>query len=528
MPYYLVHAGIALQKIASDGTVSDITLPQGVTVDSTRPARFALLNKTLLVGNAPSRTLLFDGGLTAHLAGLTAPSTAPSVGAGSGTLIGDYYCAYSFAIKDGKGNVIVESDLSPVSAVQTLATQGLAISALALSVDAQVTTRRIYRSASGSEEGQLYWTYDIDDNITQTYTSTELDAALGTEDVANVGLGPVPGTSDADRLKLFTVWKDRIWGISDTNPDDLRFSGSRMPYAWDVDNYISIPPVGEDLVGVNGFLARRNELGVLKLGKLCKIIGSSPDDFEMVVVQEGVGSIAPDSCIVIRDVGYFLSHDGVYCWGPEGVYSISDAQVRPWFTTTLFFNRPSFAQAFGRYNWRTHSYELHLPSAGQTNNDVWVQYDIERKRWFGPHKTLAFAPTSGGQITDDDGLPIPAVGSAAGQLWTQDNDEVMDGDYEIALGVLTQPYTENAADYHKLFHEMSLINKNQGSGFIRVGPAVDADVQRTFLVPQDRSRTRCRRIGNGRLLTVEFVHDTMYEDCEIHGFEVPFTVTGRR
>jgi hypothetical protein len=526
MPYYLVHAGNALQKIDSAGNVTTVALPDGVTIDGSRPARFTLLNKTLLVGNAPSRTLLFDGGLSAHLAGLTPPGAKPTVAAGTGTLVGDYFCAYSFAIKDAAGNIIVESDLSPISSVLTLATQGLALSAIELSDDASVTTRRIYRSASGGDS--LYWAADIDDNITTTYTSTELDAALGTESIANIGLGAVPGATSADRLKLAVTWKDRVWGVSDLNPDDLRFSGSRMPYAWDADNYIPIPPVGEDTVGVNGFLGRRDELGVLKLNRLCKVIGSTPDDFQLIVVQEGVGSFAPDSCIVIRDVGYFLAHDGVYSWGPEGVQSISDALVRPWFTTDVFFNRAAFASAVGRYNWRTHSYELHLPSSGQTSLNLWVQYDIDRKRWFGPHKTFAFIPASGGQVADDTGLLIPAVGSTAGHLWLQDNSEIMDGNYEIEFDVVTQPYSENAADLHKLFHELSLIYKNQGSGFFRVWPVIDADNQTSFLVPQDRGRTRARRLGNGRLLVLEITHDTLYEDCELYGLEIPFTVTGRR
>jgi hypothetical protein len=526
MPYYLVHAGSVLQKIASDGTVSDVTLPNGVTIDSTIPARFTLLNKTLLVGNAPSRTLLFDGGLEAHLAGLTPPAVKPTTAGTTGGLIGAYVCAFSYAIKDAAGNVIVESDLSPISTSITLATQGLAISVIALSDDTQVTTRRIYRTASGGDT--LYWAADIDDNISTTYTSDEADAALGTESVANLGLGACPGSTSADKLKIMTTWKDRVWGASDLEPDNLRYSGSRMPYAWSGFNMIPIPQVGEDLVGINGFLPRRDELGVLKLNRLCKVVGSTPDDFQLIVVQEGVGTIATDSAVIIRDVGYFLAHDGVYSWGPEGVQSISDAQVRPWFTTDLYFNRPNFSTAVGRYNWRTHSYELHLPVAGQSVLGAWVQYDIARQRWFGPHLTLGFVTTSGGQVSDDDGLIIPAVGSAAGYLWLQDNAEIMDGDFEIPFNVITQPSTVGAPDHHKLFHELSVINKNQGSGFIEIRPTVDLDVQNSFLIPQDRDRTRCRRIGNGRLLSLQFIHDTLYEDCEIHGFELPFTVTGRR
>lgn len=526
MPYYLIHAGTKLQKMATDGSLADLELPAGVTISDARPARFALLNKTILVANAPSRTLLFDGGLNAHLASLAAPTAAPTVSAGSGSLIGDYVAAYTFAIKDANGNVIAESDLSPLSASITLATEGLALSSIQQSSASGVTARRIYRSASGGDA--LYWAYDLEGNNATTYTSTELDVALDTVAVSEAGLGAAPGATDVDRLKLVVAWKDRLWGVSDIEPDNLRFSGARKPYAWDPFNMIPVPPVGSDLVGVTGFLPRRDELGVLKLSALHKIIGSNPDDFDRLGVEEGVGSLAPDTCIVIRDVGYFLSHDGVYTWGPEGVNSISDAEVRPWFTTDLYFNRSAFSSAFARYNWRTHSYELHLPSAGQTDIDQWVQYDIDRKHWFGPHETLAMVPTSGGQITDDYGLPVPAVGSEAGFLWTQNNLAVMDGEFEIVFDVETQPYTETVPDVQKLFKELSLLTRDQGGGFVQVTPTVDKDEQTTILAPLGQTRTRLRRLGNGRLLTLRFTHDTFEEDCEIHGFEAPFHVTGRR
>jgi hypothetical protein len=507
MPYYLIHAGTKLQKMATDGSLADLALPSGVTISDERPARFALLNKTILVANAPSRTLLFDGGLNAHLASLVAPTAAPTVSAGSGSLIGAYTAAYTFAIKDANGNVIAESDLSPLSTSITLATAGLALSNIQQSSAASVTTRRIYRTASGGDA--LYFAYDLEGNVATTYTSAEVDVALDTVAVSEAGLGAAPGATDVDRLKLVVAWKDRLWGVSDIEPDNLRFSGARKPYAWDPFNMIPVPPIGADLVGVNGFLPRRDELGVLKLDRLAKVIGSNPEDFELLGVEEGVGSYGPDTNIVIRDVGYFLSHDGVYTWGPEGVNSISDTEVRP-------------------YNWRTHSYELHLPSAGQTDIDQWVQYDIDRKRWFGPHESLAMVPTSGGQITDDYGLPVPAVGSEAGYLWTQNNLAVMDGEFEIVFDVETQPYTEAAADLDKLFKEMSLLTRDQDGGFVQITPTVDKDEQTMFLAPLGQTRTRLRRLGNGRLLSLRFYHDTFEEDCEIHGFEVPFHATGRR
>lgn len=526
MPYYIIHAGTALQKMSADGNVDTILLPNGVTVSDQRPARFALLNRTLLVANAPSRTLLFDGSIRTQLAGLAFPATKPNVAAGAGALTGAYICAYSYVIKDASGNVVVESELSPISSSITLTAQGLTISNILPSTTWGVTTRRIYRSASGGDT--LYWAHDIDDNVTTSYTSAELDAGLGTTSVADLGLGTAPGSVDGERLKIVTVFKDRVWGVTNLEPDNLRFSGLRAPYAWDPDNMIRVPQVGSDEVGVNGFLARRDELGVLRLNRIYKVVGSSPDQFELIEVVEGIGTLSPDTCIVIRDVGYFLGHDGVYTWGPEGVQTITDANVRPWFTTDTYFNRSQFSKAFGRYNWRTHSYELHLPSAGQTTIDRWVQYDIDRQRWFGPHKTDAFVPTCGGQIVDANGLDIPAVGAADGYLYTQNNASKADSGSGIAYDVQTQPITGEAPDREKLFREMSVLCHEQAAGTLTITPTLNATAVAAISAPLTSPRSRLRRIGRCRLLTLRFQNSEVDQECEVYGFEIPFHILGRR
>jgi hypothetical protein len=70
----------------------------------------------------------------------------------------------------------------------------------------------------------------------------------------------------------------------------------------------------------------------------------------LVKVVDGKGTVSPDTCKVIRDVGYFLSDDGVYTWSSEGVNSITDDTVRPWFTTDTYFNRAKFSMSFAEYD----------------------------------------------------------------------------------------------------------------------------------------------------------------------------------
>lgn len=524
MGFYLLHSGAALQAMTTAGVVSTVTPPVGITVVTTRRARIGLLNRLLLVTNAPSRNLLIDLDLNAYIlpSSPTVPATA-TANTGPSQLSGIYQVAYSYAVKKN-GVVIAETNISPIGSSPTLANDGLNIG-FGVSADSSVNCRRLYRSTSGGTA--LYWLRDINNNTTTSYLSTEPDAALGEALTART-LGDAPGTSTSDRMSLLVAWKDRLWGISSSAPDYLRFCGSNAPWAWATSQSLLVAPAGEDAVGVNGFLPRRDELVVGKVNSLWKVVGDSVSTFRMIKVMEGIGIVAPDSCVVIRDVGFFLGNDGVYTIGPEGLRSISDENVKAWFTTDTYFNRAAFSSAFARYNPRTLSYELHLPAVGGTDINRWLQYDLRSGRWFGPHKTLEMTPTFGGPLTDANGNPLTVIASSGGFLYNQNQSDYQDGTYEIPLEVVTQPFTGDQPDRHKYFGDLSVLTMAQEDGYVEVTPTLDAETQTPVLCPLDANRTRLRRIGVGRLLTLKFANDAFEQNAQILGFEIPVHTVGRR
>ena len=74
MPFYIVAAGGTLYRMSTTGTATALTLPTGVTIDSTRVARMAVLDRKVVVVNAPSRSLWIDADGTVRPLGLTPPS----------------------------------------------------------------------------------------------------------------------------------------------------------------------------------------------------------------------------------------------------------------------------------------------------------------------------------------------------------------------------------------------------------------------------------------------------------------------
>ena len=533
MAFYIVAAGGSLYRMDTSGTATALTLPTGVTIDSTRPARMAVLDRKVVVVNAPDRSLWIDASGTVRTLGLTGPPS-PFVlsGTGTSTLSGTYKGRYSYVIKDANTLALLqESPLSPISASATIASQYLLASGVSASPDT-VTARRLYRTVTGGSTTFFQWG-DLDGNTATTFADSLPDASLNILPAPDE-LGNAPGMHIGTRMTLITEWKGFLWGVGDQDVDVLRRSASGLIYAWPASGTYEMEPVKADQYGITGLIRRRDELGICKRDIIWKIVGSDPDNFEIIKVRDskGRGCFAPDSVVVIDDVGYFLGADGVYTWGPSGVQSISDEKVRKWFTTTTYFNRSQFVNAFAKYNSKYHGYELHLAATGSSNIDRWVFYDIARKTWWGPHLTDAFTPSLGGEIVDADGLVIPIIGSTAGHLWQQNQSGFVDGTDDIALDLITAFHNGSTPDIEKQWLDPSLLSKIEAAAgnmsiAVKLG-GLDAAASVTLSPDLQLGRETFRRLGHGRLVNLQITETTASQGCELYGYELPYYEIGRR
>jgi len=525
MPYSLAVAGSKVYAIGGDGQVYTIGMPTGITVIPGARARFAILDRVVVIAHATNRAVAITGDAVARPLALSVPPHGPTLASsGSGTLTGDYRAKVAFVVKDEAGDDLAEGPAGPASAAVTLAGAGLLVSNIPTSPDDQVTGRRVYRTASGGNT--FFEWFDLDDNTTTTFLDNAPDAALSI-----VPLDDETGLA-AGRMRLITEWKGRLWAVSLGEPDRLAFSVDGRPFVWPATFSFDVPPVGGDSVGITGFLPRRDEMAVGKREILWKIVGSAPDDFRLVKLVEGTGILAPDAALVTRDVGRFLALDGVYEWDSEGVRSITDDDVKPWFTTDDFFNRALFPDAFAHYNPRLHAYELCLPAAGQTTFNRWVTFDIARRKWLGPHATAAFVPTAAGVSFDDRDVKMAVLGAADGYLWRTDPLLFRDGaasaiDFSPTLAF----HTGGAPDIEHFWGLLSVLTRIESGGtldiLVRTG-GLDAAWSPTILHDLTTGREKLRRGGTGRLMQIAFRNTELNQPCEIYGYELPFHELGRR
>lgn len=527
--FYVAQAGSSLQVIKTDGTVQTLTLPSGVTIDPTIRGEFVVFARQVFFFGAATVTLWIDPfDFTVRPLSIQRPVSAPSLAAGSSTgLSGVYRGAVAYYVKNAAGDLV---NLSPVSglslATASLANQDIAWSLLPISPDSTVTGRRLYRTAAGGTD--LFQLMDIDDNVTTDIVNATPDLSIDSlpAPVLDVPPGAIPGTS----IGLATAWKNRMWafGTRDDELDELRFTDIDQFYAWNADNEIPIPPLGGDTFGATGFLPRRDALGITRRDRLLKIIGSTSEDFSLVIVAEGAGGVAREACVVIRDKAYYLGLDGVYRWDDDGAVCISRGSVDPWFTSDTYFNRSRFPNAFASWNPVTNTYELHLASAGSSVEDRWIAFHIDKGEWLGPHRTTALTPTSARLLENGSDVFVPAFGASDGYLYAQNQavrSDIPGGSSAQAISAFLQTrfhYDKNP-DVTHFFGRLSVLTRIESAGTLTATPYVgnlDATAGTTLSHDLTKDREILGRLGVGRLCSLLFSQATVGLGFLIHGYEI--------
>jgi hypothetical protein len=531
MPFYVVQAGTKLYRVNTAGTVAtELTLPAGVVVDDTKQLRGAILGKQLVLCNSPSENLwMTPDGTLRRLAVKPPGGPCVLVAAAGGTLTGAYRAKTTFLVKDPiTRKVIAESNFSDVSASSAvLATQALQATQVIVSSDEAVNARRLYRTTSGPGSTYFKW-LDLDGNASTTVTDGLTDAGLALA-AAPTDLGTPPG-----EFSIVVEWKDRLWAVPKTEIDTVYFSANRKHYAWPATNTLAIKPFGFDTIGVSSFIPRRDELGIGKANVIWKVIGDPPD-IRLIKVYEGKGPVSHDATVVINDVAYMLFRDGVYTWGSDGVRSITENDVHPWFNTDTYFTRSRFQYAFARYNQALHAYELCLAALGSSVEDRWVTYHINEKKWLGPHRIAGFTPTATAQLEDDNGVRFPVIGTSNGFLLKMNEATRSDAGTAIAFDVKIRH--NHVPDVAKYFGQMSVLTRKESGGTLTITPAVgnlDASDQGAPISHALTSeRALLRRLSTsgqplGRICTLTFTQSTNNQGVSIFGYEIPVAAASRR
>lgn len=539
MAYSIIQAGTDLQFVGTDGSVTTLDLPAAVTLSQLVPPRWLVSGHYVILVNSSSLPVTIDGRGVVRLLAPRAPRLGPVLsGVSGGTLSGTYFSRYTFVVFDEFGNLISESDYSPISNTATITTDFLNVANLDVSPD-EISGRRIYRTTT--DGAVLFQWIDLDGNVLTSVQDDLSDAGLSL--FASPTLGSVP------YLTNIAEFRGRLFGVPGDDPDYLRYTEAGLRYSWPSDNLLPIQPIGSDEFGVTALLPRRDALGVGRKNQLWQIVGDGSEvdgiaDLSTVRISEILGVLGQESVDIYRDTAYFLWYDGVYQWNSDGVRCISDGEggkgnVRSWFATDDYFNRSRFPYAFGKVDPIRNVYKLFLAEADSDEEDRWVEFDISNRTWWGPHKTQAFTPRSIFAATDTSGLAIlaPSIGSDEGDIYQEQETRTDGENFGIEFDVVTKRHATEEVDATKYFGQLTVIGRKQAEGTdvtitSRVGELdlEDANAKTVeHLYDTGKSSNLLKRLGAGTNAELEFVHDIPDADVEIFAYQIsPVNIVGSR
>ena len=522
MPFTILQGGTSLQFMNQSGTLTTLTLPTGVTLDSSKVARMVTFGRYVVIINAPTRPLTVDADGVVRVLTPHAPQTPITLdNLNGGSLTGTFLVKQSYVVFDINRKIIAESALGPVSNSATITTDYLRATSIPLSPDT-VSATRLYRTTTGGTTEYFAWV-DVDGN-TQTSIADDLsDTGLALNSAPVLGAPP--------RLTLVGEFRSRLWGVSLTDVDNLRYTEASRMYAWPDTNSLPIPRIGSDTRGITGILSRREALAIGRVNTLSQITGDDSDSFRVVTLSNEVGVEAPDSIAQFRDTIFFLWKDGVYTWSNGGINCVSDGKVGAWFSTDDYFNRARFLYAVGRIDPISKRYQLLLSAPSSTALDRWIEYDLTDGTWWGPHKTDEFTPSFHTVIYDSDGVVQPVIASTAGFFYKEQETRTDGTNTAIDFDVTTKFHDMQTPDIEKYFGQPALISKVQSAGTLVITPYVgglDATAGTTINADMTLGRERLPRLGNGRMVKLNFQNDEVGQDIEIMGYELEFFERGRR
>jgi len=525
MSWTLIQSGTTLQFMDGNGAVTTLTLPTGVTLRDDIPPRFAVFDRKVVVVNTPNEPLTVDELGTVRLLSPKAPRTAAILSAGSaGSLSGTFKVIYTFFERDENGKLVYESDYSPISNTQVTANQFLKASHLDVTSN-PLTGRRLYRTTSGTDT-YFQW-FDIEGNVVKSAQDDLSDAGLATFSEPARGTPPY--------LAYIAEFRDRLFGVSHDDVDNLRYSEVSEGFAWPEDNFFPIPHVGDDARGITALAPRRDALGVARNNTFLQLTGNDDTNFRIVKLSENVGIESQESVVIYKNIAYFLWRDGVYSWSDDGIKCLSDEKVRSWFTKDDIFNRGLFYKSFATLDPTRNRYKLWLASAGSEVIDRWIELDLTDGTWWGPHLTNAYTPTSAFVLIDDSNVKEVAIGVGELSVVVEQETRQDSTATSIAVDGLTNHWFPDDLDHMGYWGELSVFTKAQplSTSTMNVIPIVgepEVDTPQTlFSYTLTSSRERLGRLGVGRSMRLNFTHAMPGDKVEITGFDVdPVNIVGRR
>jgi len=154
--------------------------------------------------------------------------------------------------------------------------------------------------------------------------------------------------------------------------------------------------------------------------------GDNPDEFTIDIVSKNIGCPAPETLTVAevaltdgerqQNVALWLSDKGPVIYYNNTIYYLPD--MEPYFDTndTTRLNPRNLHKAFAFFDSTYKEWNLLFPSGTTTTCNMWLVYDLRRKKWFKKVHPSGLYPTGSFMVEDAYGIKFNYLFSSDGYL----------------------------------------------------------------------------------------------------------------
>ena len=383
-------------------------------------------------------------GTTVYGIGITAPSSAPTL-ADSGTagVPDGTYEAYVTYYNSSTGQ---ESSAGTTSSTLTLTTNKIDFSAIPVSAEAQVDTRRIYLRNTGTMSN-FYLAVTISDNVTTT------SSAYNGADSALVDIGPDTEENNppVSGVKFAVYHKSRLFLADNTK---FYYSKIDMTESFDPDAYEEPNP--SDGQAITGIFSIFDLLIIFKTNSTYVLVGDDPDTWAIRPIENTIGCVTARSVILTEGRLFWYSEQGPVMWsgGVDKPTLLAPPLISETLDPTLISRDNTYLSKVAaardvvaaRILWS-------VPQFNQTRNTVILPFNTDVNRWesdgWDPMDVASMAT-----VDNSAGQPLVIYGNYAGQLFSLtgvSNDGVRAGTTVtgtfVASGTTVTTVTDLAATF---------------------------------------------------------------------------------
>ena len=357
----------ALTQFAKLSGSSIVAIPPqtGFAIASSTKQWTMLQYKNIWYGVRDQAGLIRSDGSYFGPAGIAAPTAAPTLADGGAGAIpaASFKGVYTFY----NAGTNMESNPSPVSNTLALgANKKINWTGIAVSTNAQVTSRRLYRTLP-DQSGEYFLVAEIPNNVDTTFVGDNVLAEDLGDAVSFVNGTPPPN------LMFGAVWKERLF-VSDGTT--VFYSEDGLVEAFDPDADIPVfPDDGHPLRAIHAFGDR---LVIGKTNKIHYLVGSDPETFALLTLSDRHGCVAHHTMHSAEGSLFWLGIDNVYRSDGNTVTGIASIKLRD---VIARFNQGTLANASATILPQLGWYIIAFPGESaywiyNYRTDVWTSYLI--------------------------------------------------------------------------------------------------------------------------------------------------------